>query len=154
MTTIPDPRDLGVASIQIFGSDGHAKFKSLRSRANSNLEIWPRGHVKPKWLGSGDHGMDLCLGLAPKNKKIIFVYMGIFVLPHKFFFVIFYNNRGHSCLLMSGNNVRPTLHAWPKAIELGVFARLKSIGSDVVVKPKTLGFGVFVLKKKIILIKK
>jgi hypothetical protein len=75
--------------------------------------------------------------------------MGIFVLPHKFFFVIFYNNRGHSCLLMSGNNVRPTLHAWPKAIELGVFARLKPIGFDVVVKPKTLGFGVVVLKKKL-----
>ena len=102
--TNPDSRTLGLTDMLDLRALDLAPIQTQRF----GLAIMP----DPSDLGLVTMVWTCAWVLHQKTKKISFAYMSIFVLPHKFFlYIIFYNNGGHSCLLRSDNNVRPTLHA-------------------------------------------
>jgi len=93
--------------------------------------------------------------MTPKKKNL--AYIGIFVLPHYFFFfVIFYNHGGYSCLLRFPNNVRPTLHVRPKALGSGLVSRpkLSWVWRDCQTQNACVRGGFIEKKENIILLKK
>jgi len=106
-STNPDPRTLSLTDMPDLRALGLAPIQTQRF----GLVVMP----DPSDLGLVTMVWTCAWVLHQKTKKLSFTYTGIFVLPRKFFFVvIFYNNGGHLCLLRSGNNVRPKLHAWPR----------------------------------------